>query len=212
MEHGYLTRSRGKNGVYLYHPMHIAEPDAFDHLASLIARYAPGQPFTLVAVECENWGADYSPWPAMDFAGKGPETLARLRRQISSIEGEAPRERYIGGYSLAGLFALWAFCGTDLFSGAAACSASLWYPGWEEYRTQPLTREGTVYLSLGEKEERTRHPVMRRVGDAARLEAARLAADPMIWDSTLVMHPGGHGSQADVRMAQGFAWLLNHRR
>ena len=37
---------------------------------------------------------------------------------------------YLGGYSLAGFFSLWAAYQTDRFAGVAAVSPSVWFPGW----------------------------------------------------------------------------------
>ena len=39
----------------------------------------------------------------------------------------------LGGYSLAGLFALWASTQMGLFYGIAATSPSVWFPGWMEF-------------------------------------------------------------------------------
>ena len=59
---------------------------------------------------------------------------------------------YIGGYSLAGLFALWTAYQTDIFKGVAA-SPSVWFPGFAEYMKKNEIKTDTVYLSLGDGEE-----------------------------------------------------------
>ena len=120
-----------------------------------------------------------------------------------------PDPRAIGGYSLAGLFSLWALSQDAGFAGAASCSGSLWYPGWAEYAAQARYPQGSrVYLSLGEREERARNAALARVGDATRAQYAALLADAGIADTTLVWHPGGHFDQPDTRMIAGLAWLL----
>ncbi|MDY2610537.1 MAG: alpha/beta hydrolase-fold protein [Oscillospiraceae bacterium] len=45
---------------------------------------------------------------------------------------EVPRWRGIAGYSLAGLFALYAIYQTDLFSRVGSMSGSLGFPGIKE--------------------------------------------------------------------------------
>ena len=92
------------------------------------------------------------------------ETLAELLK----LAEDPGKNYYIGGYSLAGLFALWAACQTDLFRGVAAASPSMWFPGFLEYIKEHPIRSGRVYLSLGDREEKTRNPVMATVGDCIR--------------------------------------------
>jgi predicted alpha/beta superfamily hydrolase len=115
----------------------------------------------------------------------------------------------IGGYSLAGFFALWAAYQTDMFMGAVAASPSVWFPGWIEYAQSHQVKAGSVYLSLGDKEEKTRNPVMRTVGDNIRRQYELLQADPGCSDCILEMNQGNHFKEPDIRTAKGFAWLLN---
>lgn len=115
---------------------------------------------------------------------------------------------YIGGYSLAGFFALWAVYQTDIFAGAAAASPSVWFPGWIEYAEKNSVKAPKVYLSLGDKEEKTRNPVMRTVGDNIRRQQELLKADPGCSACTLEMNQGNHFKEPDIRTAKGFAWLI----
>lgn len=73
----------------------------------------------------------------------------------------------LGGYSLAGLFALWSAyqesCTVKL-AAAAGMSLSVWFPGWLEYMKTKQIQTKRVYLSLGDREERTRNAAMRQVG------------------------------------------------
>lgn len=119
---------------------------------------------------------------------------------------ELKRQYFLCGYSLAGLFALWAAYQTDLFKGVAAVSPSVWYRGWLDYARAHRPLCSKIYLSLGTKEEKTRNPVMATVGDAIR-EQYRLLCDEKIC-CQLDFNPGGHGSNSDYRMARGMAWLL----
>ncbi len=52
--------------------------------------------------------------------------------------GYAPEFRGIAGYSLAGLFALWAVYQTGLFDRAASVSGSLWFDGFLTFCVGPL--------------------------------------------------------------------------
>jgi len=113
----------------------------------------------------------------------------------------------LGGYSLAGLFALWTAYQTDLFSGIVAASPSVWYPGWMDYAQTNQAKTSAVYLSLGDREERTRNPVMRTVGDKIRGQSDLLAAQGI--QSTLVWNEGNHFVDSEKRTAMGFAWIIN---
>ena len=85
------------------------------------------QPFRLIAVKVESWNDDLSPWCAPAVFGHedfGDGAAALLREMLPLCE-DADRRYIIGGYSMAGLFALWSAYRTDRFSGIAAASPSL---------------------------------------------------------------------------------------
>lgn len=172
-------------------------------------------PFLLAAFEREDWNAAFSPWPAPglpgrgEFAGEAADTLRFLeRRMLPELARWKPGPCFLAGYSLAGLFALWALCETQCFAGAAGCSPSLWYDGFEEFFAPELLPENSrVYLSLGRSEERTRDPRMARVGNAVRHTAARLENAGRGVESVLCWHDGGHFHEPGKRIAQGIAWL-----
>ena len=92
--------------------------------------------FRLLAVKVKNWNLDLSPWnaPAVfgkeGFGGGAAETLDA----VLDLCSDGSRQYYVGGYSLAGLFALWAAYQTDVFAGVAAASPSVWFPGFADYR------------------------------------------------------------------------------
>lgn len=100
--------------------------------------------FTFVAISDLDWNHDVVPWnspPAFknaDPCTSGADDYLQLLTEkiIPTAEKEingVPRWRGIAGYSLAGLFALYAIYQTDLFSRVDSISGSLWLPGMEEY-------------------------------------------------------------------------------
>ncbi|MBQ4506221.1 MAG: esterase [Firmicutes bacterium] len=115
---------------------------------------------------------------------------------------------FLGGYSLAGLFALWAAYSSRAFSGAAGVSPSVWYPGWPEFTQTHELLVPRIYLSLGDREERTKNKLMSRSGDNIRSLFEQLKKDPRCEDCALEWNPGNHFADHDIRMAKGFAWLL----
>ena len=173
--------------------------------------------FLFAAIPVESWNDALSPWEAPAvwgkqwFGGKSGETLCLLTEQvIPSLKQQFnfPENVKIilGGYSLAGLFALWASTQTDLFYGIAAASPSVWFPGWKEFEQQHPIQAQRVYLSLGDKEEHTKNAVMAVVGDNIRALHSRLAERGA--DCTLEWNSGGHFKDADLRTAKAFRWVM----
>jgi len=214
----------GSSDVLLIQPVDDHDLEVIDSEVAEIRRRVGGKGFTLAAFKVNDWNADLSPWEAPPvfesegFAGGAEATLKYVTDQlIPELEGgkddqgdsKSAPTIYIGGYSLAGFFALWAAYQTDMFRGVAASSPSVWFPDWIDYAENNAVKTGKVYLSLGDKEEKTRNPVMRTVGDNIRKQLELLQADPDCGRCTLEMNQGNHFKEPDIRTAKGFAWLLN---
>ena len=168
-----------------------------------------GDDFHLVALKVNDWNRELSPWeaPAVfakdNFGGKAADTLA----EILPLTSDRTKTYYIGGYSLAGLFALWAVYQTDTFFGAASASPSVWFPGFTDYMKENRIRCKAVYLSLGDKEEKVRNSVMATVGN--RIKEAYDLLNKQGISCQLEWNPGNHFKEPDIRTAKAFAWLLN---
>ena len=175
-------------------------------------------PFPLAAFEVKDWNRELSPWEAppvfgkVPFGGMAEETLSfvldRLLPELRAQLG-ADGKLCIGGYSLAGLFALWAATRTDVFSGVAAASPSVWFPGWMDYVKEKSVQAKAVYLSLGDREERAKNPVMATVGDCIREQYALLQADHIV---TLEWNPGNHFQDSEKRTARAFCWIAEQEK
>ena len=173
--------------------------------------------YLFAAIPVENWNDALSPWEApavwgkQGFGGKAGDTLRFLtERGIPTLKQQfrLPENVKIilGGYSLAGLFALWASTQTKLFYGIAAASPSVWFPDWMEFEQQHPIQAQRVYLSLGDREERTRNAVMAVVGDNIRTLHSQLTECSI--DCTLEWNSGGHFKDADLRTAKAFRWVM----
>ena len=166
--------------------------------------------FRFIATKVENWNDDLSPWKASavfkteDFCGGASKTL----ENIIALCADKNRKYYIGGYSLAGLFALWVACQTDIFSGVAAASPSVWFPGFIDYMKTYKMKSQNVYLSLGDREEKTRNPVMAQIGNCIKEEYRCLLENGI--NCILEWNKGNHFKEADIRTAKAFAWILNN--
>ena len=163
--------------------------------------------FKLIAIKVNNWNNDLSPWkaPAVfgneDFGGEA----CRMLEEVLKLTEDKTNTYYIGGYSLAGLFALWAVYQTDVFEGVVAASPSIWFPGFVHYMKSNEIKVQSVYLSLGDKEERAKNPTMATVGDCIREAYAWLNEQGV--NVVLEWNQGNHFKDADIRTAKGFVWL-----
>lgn len=163
--------------------------------------------FKLIAVKVDNWNNDLSPWeaPAVfgndDFGGEA----CRMFEKVLKLTEDKTKTYYIGGYSLAGLFALWAVYQTDVFEGVVAASPSIWFPGLVDYMKANEIKVQNVYLSLGDKEEKAKNPTMATVGDCIREAYAWLNEQGV--NVVLEWNQGNHFKDADVRTAKGFVWV-----
>ena len=195
--------------VYLHAPRGEAE-----ETAALLGDWGG----VLVSLEGGDWDRDLSPWPAprafrggADFGGGAGRRLELLGDAVlPAVEGAlgyVPPWRGIAGYSLAGLFALYALWTTPLFQRAASVSGSLWYDGFLERLegTAPAVKPDRVYLSLGDREPKARSPRLARVGECTLRAEERLRELGI--PAALEWNPGGHFQDAPGRMARGLGWL-----
>ena len=166
-----------------------------------------------------NWDHDMSPWycPALSpqdapCTGGADEYLRVLLDEIlpESLKRVAgtPSHISIAGYSLAGLFALYAMYRTDVFAGAASMSGSLWFPDFKEYvySHEMMRRPEKLYLSLGDKEARTRNQYLKTVQENTESIAKHYKEAGL--DVTFEMNPGNHFRDADLRSAKGILAII----
>ena len=171
------------------------------------AQAAGCPPFTLVAISDLEWNHDMVPWDgpsafknAEPCTGGADDYLRLLTEEIipTAEKGIAgvPCWRGIAGYSLAGLFALYAIYQTDLFSRVGSISGSLWFPGMKEYifSHEPTCWPGCMYFSLGDKESKTRNQVLRNVRQNTDEIHAFYRGKGI--DTTFQLNPGNHYNQA----------------
>ena len=175
----------------------------------------------LAAVGGFDWNADLTPWPAPGlmkkqppFAGRAPVFLETLTQSIvpetEQALGLSDVNRALAGYSLAGLFTLWALFQTDLFSRAVSASGSLWYDKFVSFaKTHPLAgMPKRVDLSLGNKEKLTKHPRMAAVEDAT-IELQHLLASAGV-PVSFTLNPGGHFQNPEQRLADAVGRLYSN--
>ena len=113
---------------------------------------------------------------------------------------------YLCGYSLAGLFSLWASSQTNLFKKIAAVSPSVWYLNFVEYMQQNPIQTREVYMSLGDKETNAKNKVMATVKD--RFNAVIQILQKQDIALTYEYNPGNHFQDVELRMTKGIQQLF----
>ena len=177
--------------------------------------------FNLVTISGLQWNQELSPWPVEtvvsrddNFAGEAchwlPKLTGEVVPQVESLLDAPPAWRCLAGYSLAGLFAVWAAFHCDVFTRILSASGSMWYPGWLEYAREhePAAPLQGVYLSVGDKESTSRNAVLQTVGERTRQLADLMARRGI--PSQFELNPGNHFKNPPLRVAKGIKWLLEN--
>lgn len=166
-----------------------------------------------------NWDHDMCPWECPPLSkndtpctGGADEHLEFLLGEIlprakEKIEG-IPEFLGITGYSLAGLFALYALYKTDIFDRAASMSGSLWFPDFRQFvlENEMQRKPDKLYLSLGDKEAKTRQPLLKTVLDNTEAIAEHYRSLGI--DVKFELNEGNHFKEPALRSAKGIAAIL----
>ena len=170
---------------------------------------------SILCCPASDWNREMTPWeaPALNqgqrFGGGAESFLASVLKAVESAVAElpeAPTDVYLMGYSLGGLFALWAGTRTDVFSGVASVSGSLWYDGFTDYLAANPCLARRVYLSLGEKEPNARDARMQTVGERTLRAEAILREQGR--EVVFRWNNGGHFTEPIKRMDDALRWLI----
>ena len=176
--------------------------------------------FALVGVTGVDWFGDLSPWPApavfrgaADFAGGAPALLHYLVNEcIPQVEAQigVPKYRGISGYSLAGLFSVYAFYETALFTRVGCVSGSMWYDGFMDYiaARKPQVTEARIHFSVGDKEPRTKNKRMCIVDSCMKQADAMLREQG--YESCFCYNEGDHMDNMPQRCRKAVQWLMTN--
>ncbi len=169
----------------------------------------PVEGVRLVMIYPYDWNYCMTPWKYHDKnmgkTGGGEEFLSWF---ISEIYDEKYQRQYIGGYSLGGLFALFAACEKELFDGVMSVSGSLWYPGALEYFNEKSIGEriGKIYMSLGDKESLTKNAEREKVGFNTEKLAEVFGRTKEVF---FEYNRGGHFTDINGRIAKSILTEIN---
>lgn len=175
--------------------------------------------FPLLCINNLEWQKDMCPWdsPALintekDFIGGADEYLPLLEKEIIpkavEILGEEPSYYALAGYSLAGLFALYAGYRSALFSRIASVSGSLWYPDFVSFAKEKkmLSKVERLYLSLGTEEAKTKHAVLSTIERKPRELVEHYQSSG--YCVKFEQNPGNHFCEVEQRIEKAIRWIM----
>lgn len=174
-----------------------------------LAEAAAGIASSVVRVPVGSWGDDLTPWPApalrpgeKDFGGRADETLAGLVGEVGLRDGSCA----VCGYSLGGLFALYAFAREPRLTACACLSGSVWYEGWIDWlrANAPDCSGRYAFFSVGKKERRAGLPFRHVEEDLA---ACASILRERGCEVDVALGPGSHMQHVAERLAAGLAAL-----
>lgn len=174
--------------------------------------------FAIVFFDTMEWAKALMPWHD-EAVSRDEEVGMHAQDTLIYIEESLVpwlHERFgklpciIGGYSLGGLFALWAARQSTAFGAVAAASPSLWIKGWADFADSHSLNAQLAYVSLGDREEHCRNQRMARIGDCVRHEHMTLATQIGTSATTLEWNSGGHFGDEAERTAKAFAWCIEN--
>jgi len=218
-----------KRKIHLYSPETGSYPaiviPADDSDGSLIYQEClenGNKDFILIVISNVDWNCELSPWQAPPVFRKGEsflgeadlylkeieEVLLPEIRQYLSDQNLLIQSYALAGYSLAGLFSLYAGFQTSIFETIASVSGSLWYPNFstyvENHRLSSNIRK--IYFSLGNKEAETKNPLMSTVKDKT-LQIREYLSSYI--ETFYEENEGNHFQEPEKRMAKAIRYLLN---
>ncbi len=198
----------------------VLSSDVSDSWASILKECETiGCPaFHLVSISGIRWDEELSPWAyepivAKDdhFTGEADQYLYVLESKIipwvkNLIPGE--QKQILHGYSMGGLFALYAAHKSTCFDAYAAPSGSVWYPNFVDYVKQQGYKRipKAIYLSLGDLESKTKNSWLSQTEENMRMLQDYYCEQNII--STFELNSGNHFKDVGKRIARGLYWTL----
>lgn len=210
----YRIISNDNNGPVVFLIVNKEMAQSTDFIYDSVCHKIKGS-FVLCEILVDSWGSLLTPWKAEEvqesFSGNASCLLDYIKDIINCENDLQGKDCYVAGYSLAGLFSLWALYESNLFIGCISCSGSLWYPGWKEYvMAKAIDKPVSIYMSLGTKEERTNNMYMKHVGDNTRYMDEIFKVNSCVTDYKFEWNTGGHFTDVSERIIKGISWIIKH--
>lgn len=210
----YLYLSEKKDAPAVYIPVFEGHgEDIFKELS----KKSHGQ-LNLVVIADINWAQDMAPFcmnalnaNSSHLRGGAASFLSALTEAVIP-KAEAtfllhPKYRVLCGYSLAGLFALFALYRCSLFSRIGSFSGSLWVPDFKDFCLQNnlKIKPERIYLSLGDQEKKSSHPLLKSIEEKTKETLSYYRTQGI--QCAFELNNGGHDHNVAWRCARGIITL-----
>ena len=179
--------------------------------------------FILVSISNLDWNNEMTPWYSKkinkygeDFLGKADEyiqvllneIIPEIKKYIEENLNVKIKNYTIAGYSLAGLFAIYASYKTNIFSKIVSASGSLWFPKFVDFVKENKISSNVekIYFSLGNKESKVKNQILANVEKNTK-EIEEIYKKQGI-KTIYVENEGNHFKDASLRLAKGIKWIL----
>lgn len=179
--------------------------------------------FILVSITNIKWNDELTPWKAKsifkgedDFTGNADKYIEELSYKIipqltdiiNTNMNVSPEYFVLGGYSLAGLFAIYTSYKTKTFKRVFSASGSMWYPGFLEYIKENSIKgvPSKMYFSLGNKEAKTRNKIMSTVESNTR-DIVKIYKEKGI-EVIYFENEGNHFQNIVERIVKAIKWTI----
>lgn len=218
----YVYRSNVKDATTIYFLDGDQFEEPFNHW---IRKHQPALNFVLI--NANNRTDDYTPWPLqasesmpMDFGGKAAEHLSFFATHVIPFceskyaFASSEEKRVIGGYSLGGLFSLYAAVNTNLFGTALSCSSSLWFPDFLDYlKEHPFKApHPKLYMSVGDEEGLTATNLTNHQIPNTMMLKDLLEPKFQPGDFKFTLEEGNHGNNISGRAWRAIEWVEENCR
>ena len=168
-----------------------------------------------VSIKVEDWNRYLSPYRAENpfrkgdyFSGDADTLLSSIINDlIPMVENKEKKgERYLIGYSMGGLFSLYAASLSNAWKGVGSVSGSLWYINYDKYVSSYRLLTEKIYLSLGRKEKESRNKVLRTVEEKTNIIYETIKSEGI--ECTFRLQEGGHFQDEEKRIRDAVSYLL----
>ena len=166
-----------------------------------------------VSIVVEDWNRYLSPYKGENpfkkdeaFLGEGEILHGAIEHELIPMVEKEGKERYLIGYSMGGLFALYSSTLSSIWKGIGSVSGSLWYDGFDKYMESHQISVDKVYLSLGRKEKESRNKVLKTVEEKTNIIYETIKSEGI--ECTFRLQEGGHFQDEEKRIRDAVSYLL----
>lgn len=177
--------------------------------------------FNIIFISNIDWNNELTPWKGEPIFKGDKEYLGEADKFLDFIENDLLikiKNEYkiclekltLCGYSLAGLFTLYAGFKTNIFDSLICCSSSFWYKDFSSFVVNNKLNENVqyIYLSLGNKEHLTKNETMKTVLDNTNLIYENIKSRCI--NIEFELNEGGHFNDPLCRQIKGIKRLQNY--